>query len=68
MEVARGRVEDHEPRTERAEALPCKRSKEISPFLWFDGRAEEATNFYVSIFKNSKVVSLARLQRADERG
>ncbi len=27
----------------------------ISPFLWFDNQAEEAANFYVSIFKNSKV-------------
>ncbi len=27
----------------------------ICPFLWFDGRAEEAANFYVSLFKNSKV-------------
>jgi predicted 3-demethylubiquinone-9 3-methyltransferase (glyoxalase superfamily) len=28
---------------------------EITPFLWFDGNAEEAMNFYVSVFKNSKV-------------
>ena len=34
--------------------------QKITPFLWFDGRAEEATNFYVSIFKNSKVVSVSR--------
>jgi predicted 3-demethylubiquinone-9 3-methyltransferase (glyoxalase superfamily) len=27
----------------------------ITPFLWFDGKAEEAMNFYLSIFKNSKV-------------
>lgn len=27
----------------------------ISPFLWFDNQAEDAANFYVSIFKNSKV-------------
>jgi len=32
----------------------------ITPFLWFDSRAEEAANFYVSIFKNSKIVSVAR--------
>jgi predicted 3-demethylubiquinone-9 3-methyltransferase (glyoxalase superfamily) len=32
----------------------------ITPFLWFDGKAEEAMNFYVSIFKNSKVVSVTR--------
>ena len=29
----------------------------ITPFLWFDGRAEEAANFYVSIFKNAKIES-----------
>jgi predicted 3-demethylubiquinone-9 3-methyltransferase (glyoxalase superfamily) len=34
--------------------------QKITPFLWFGGKAEEATNFYVSIFKNSKVVSVSR--------
>jgi len=29
--------------------------QKITPFLWFDNQAEEAMNFYVSIFKNSKV-------------
>jgi len=29
----------------------------IVPFLWFNGQAEEATEFYVSIFRNSKVLS-----------
>jgi predicted 3-demethylubiquinone-9 3-methyltransferase (glyoxalase superfamily) len=32
----------------------------ITPFLWFDDKAEEAANFYVSIFKNSKVKSVTR--------
>ncbi len=32
----------------------------ITPFLWFDGQAEEAMNFYVSIFMNSKVLSVNR--------
>src|SRR5919201_1927288 len=32
----------------------------ISPFLWFDDHAEEAARFYVSIFKNSRIVSVAR--------
>src|ERR1700680_3523762 len=32
----------------------------ITPFLWFDNQAEEAANFYVSIFKNSKVVNVVR--------
>jgi predicted 3-demethylubiquinone-9 3-methyltransferase (glyoxalase superfamily) len=31
--------------------------QKIVPFLWFDGQAEEAMKFYVSIFKNSKIVS-----------
>jgi predicted 3-demethylubiquinone-9 3-methyltransferase (glyoxalase superfamily) len=34
--------------------------QKIVPFLWFDGKAEEATNFYVGIFKNSKVTSVSR--------
>jgi predicted 3-demethylubiquinone-9 3-methyltransferase (glyoxalase superfamily) len=34
--------------------------QKITPFLWFDGKAEEATNFYVSIFENSKVKSVSR--------
>jgi len=33
----------------------------ITPFLWFDGKAEEAMNFYTSIFKNSKIVSVSRV-------
>jgi predicted 3-demethylubiquinone-9 3-methyltransferase (glyoxalase superfamily) len=34
--------------------------QKIVPFLWFDGKAEEAMNLYVSIFKNSKFVSVTR--------
>lgn len=34
--------------------------QKITPFLWFDTQAEEAMNFYVSIFKDSKVVSISR--------
>jgi predicted 3-demethylubiquinone-9 3-methyltransferase (glyoxalase superfamily) len=34
----------------------------ITPFLWFDTQAEEAMNFYASIFKRSKVVSVNRAQ------
>lgn len=32
--------------------------KKITPFLWFDGKAEEAISFYVAIFKNSKILSV----------
>lgn len=34
--------------------------KKITPFLWFDTQAEEAMNFYVSLFRNSKVNSISR--------
>ena len=33
----------------------------ITPFLWFDGQAEEAMLFYTAIFKNSKVLNISRL-------
>lgn len=33
--------------------------QKITPFLWFDNQAEEAMNFYVSIFKNSRIVNVA---------
>ena len=36
----------------------------ITPFLWFDNNAEEAMNFYVSIFKNSKVIRVTRYGEA----
>jgi predicted 3-demethylubiquinone-9 3-methyltransferase (glyoxalase superfamily) len=38
--------------------------EKITPFLWFNGNAEEAMNFYVSVFKNSKVVSITRYGEA----
>ena len=34
--------------------------QKITPFLWFDNQAEEAVSFYTSIFKNSRIVSIAR--------
>ena len=34
--------------------------QKITPFLWFDRNAEEAMNFYISIFKNSKVLGVSR--------
>lgn len=33
----------------------------ITPFLWFDGKVEEAVKFYTSIFKNSKTLSVNRV-------
>lgn len=38
--------------------------QKITPFLWFDGRAEEAMNFYVSVFRNSQVLSVVRFGEA----
>jgi predicted 3-demethylubiquinone-9 3-methyltransferase (glyoxalase superfamily) len=34
--------------------------QKITPFLWYDGNAEEAANFYISIFKNSKMGKISR--------
>ena len=36
----------------------------ISPCLWFDDQAEEAANYYVAIFKNSKTVNISRYSEA----
>ena len=38
--------------------------KKITPCLWFDGKAEEAMNFYASIFKNSKRLRIMRYGEA----
>lgn len=34
--------------------------QKITPFLWFDDQAEEAANFYASIYKNSKILNVTR--------
>lgn len=34
--------------------------QKITPFLWFDDQAEEAANFYVSLFKNSRIKDVSR--------
>jgi predicted 3-demethylubiquinone-9 3-methyltransferase (glyoxalase superfamily) len=41
--------------------------QKITPFLWFDNNAEEAVNFYVSIFKNSKVGKVTRYNEASSK-
>ncbi len=38
--------------------------KKITPCLWFDNQAEEAANFYISIFKKSKIMNIARYGEA----
>ncbi|MEZ6023174.1 MAG: VOC family protein [Hyphomonadaceae bacterium] len=35
-------------------------AQKVSPFLWFDNNAEDAANFYVSIFKHAKINSISR--------
>jgi predicted 3-demethylubiquinone-9 3-methyltransferase (glyoxalase superfamily) len=37
-----------------------ERIQKITPFLWFDNQAEEAANFYVSIFKNSRIKNIIK--------
>jgi predicted 3-demethylubiquinone-9 3-methyltransferase (glyoxalase superfamily) len=34
--------------------------QKITPFLWFDNNAEEAVNFYMSVFKNAKITKIKR--------
>jgi predicted 3-demethylubiquinone-9 3-methyltransferase (glyoxalase superfamily) len=41
--------------------LAANSGQQISPFLWFDGRVEEAVNFYTSIFKNSEILTMSHL-------
>ncbi len=38
--------------------------QKITPFLWFDNNAEDAMNFYTSIFRNSKVLTVSRYGEA----
>ncbi len=38
--------------------------QKITPFLWFDNNAEEAVNFYTSIFKDSKITNMSRYSEA----
>ena len=39
---------------------PSTRKQKITTFLWFDNNAEETANFYVSVFKNSRIRQSAR--------
>ena len=45
----------------------AKVTQRITPFLWFDGRAEEAAKFYVSVFPNSKVVGVSHYDEASAK-
>ncbi|NTU99180.1 VOC family protein [Candidatus Falkowbacteria bacterium] len=37
--------------------------QKITPFLWYDNQAEEAANYYVSIFKDSKITNVSRYDK-----
>lgn len=41
-----------------------QRFQRITPFLWFNEEAEEAANYYVSIFDNSRILSVTRYDEA----
>jgi predicted 3-demethylubiquinone-9 3-methyltransferase (glyoxalase superfamily) len=41
-------------------------SQRIAPCLWFDNQAEEAATFYTSVFKNSKIINVARYPKAGQ--
>ena len=50
---------NNKPKADKGDYL-----QKITPFLWYDDKAEEAANFYVSIFKNSKILSVTRYGEA----
>lgn len=40
----------------------------ISPCLWFDNQAEEAANFYVSVFREARILNLSRISAGPAKG
>src|SRR5687768_15889306 len=48
--------------TERRDTVGFATSSKITPYLWFNDQAEEAMKFYMSIFRDSKVLSILRDQ------
>jgi predicted 3-demethylubiquinone-9 3-methyltransferase (glyoxalase superfamily) len=53
-------IPDARAQAREEHAMPQK----ISPFLWFDGTAEEAATFYVSVFPDSEVTAVSRYGEA----
>ena len=47
-------------RSKPVRAKPAASIQQISPCLWFDGQAEEAARFYVSVFKKGKIAGITR--------
>jgi predicted 3-demethylubiquinone-9 3-methyltransferase (glyoxalase superfamily) len=60
---ARARQESRQQLEEQAMTLATQK---ITPCLWFDTQAEDAANFYVSIFKNSKIGTISRYRKAGQ--
>jgi predicted 3-demethylubiquinone-9 3-methyltransferase (glyoxalase superfamily) len=54
------------PTYQQKGAHPMATRQKISPFLYFNDQAEEAANFYVSLFPNSKVKEVVRMQGIPE--
>jgi predicted 3-demethylubiquinone-9 3-methyltransferase (glyoxalase superfamily) len=67
MEIARTMLNTREGEHIMAGNNQETRIQKITPFLWFDDNAEEAVNFYVSIFANSKIESVTRYGKAGPR-
>jgi predicted 3-demethylubiquinone-9 3-methyltransferase (glyoxalase superfamily) len=61
--IQRNRSQVRLPSAQFAENVMAN-TQRISPCLWFDHQAEEAASFYVSIFKNSRIVTLTRYSEA----
>ena len=51
------------PKADLRGELPCRKSRR---FLWFDDKAEEAANFYVSLFRNSRIGKISRYSDAGQ--
>ncbi len=41
--------------------------QKITPYLWFDNQLEEAMDFYVSLFEDSKILSVSRMDEGTRR-
>jgi predicted 3-demethylubiquinone-9 3-methyltransferase (glyoxalase superfamily) len=52
------------PTVETKQRKPQVQSQKITPFLWFDHQAEEAAKFYISVFKNSRMLRISRYGEA----
>lgn len=50
--------------TQKENSAPKIRTQKIQPCLWFDSQAEDAANFYVSVFKNGSVDAITRYTEA----